>query len=370
MNSKKAFGLQFYMLIIAFFVGFGFAFVEYLKGAGQFEGYIGNYNFALIKSANDAETSLLYIDQSAKNTLPQAIYDLAQNGGIREIEFTDNEQIESYECGKFNEAYVWYQISKDGKNVLERKCFDEEDAGINIQYYFNTILNAFLINYPKNILLDNYNYEINGNIEILARAKEPLEFDIVKFETSAEEKNAMPDEQGLVDFTSTSYCPRGRKCILKEEAYQLFVIAYDIAKDRGKELEFVSGYRTLQQQIDLWEGNTSERYAQRYPDPAERRKWVCDPSGGGISCPHLTGFAVDVTFKGKTVSQMSRQEQQELHEIMTQARTANQVRWIRYGDEEDPSKGESWHFECCNTARYQRAIALGEKTGKEVTAIV
>src|SRR3989338_7908683 len=92
MKNKKAFGLQFYMLIIAFFVGFGFAFVEYLKGAGQFEGYIGNYNFYLLKSANDAETALLYIDQSAKNSLEQAIYDLAQNGGILEIEFSDNEK--------------------------------------------------------------------------------------------------------------------------------------------------------------------------------------------------------------------------------------------------------------------------------------
>ena len=364
MKSKKGFGLH-YVIIPAIVLGLGFFIVARLE-TKEFQGVIGYHSFSLIKSANDAEAALLYIDQSAKNSLPQAIYDLAQNGGILEIEFSDNEKTISYECGKFNDAFVWYQISKD----KERDCFDEKTANFHLQYYFNNILNDFLRNYPGNLLADNYNYEAIGNIEILGKAKEPLEFDIIKPEEEQITAEASADEEGFVDLTSTEHCPRGKKCKLKKEAYDLFVIAYNIAKQRGKELEFVSGYRTVQQQIDLWEGNTPENYAQIYPNKDERKKYVCNPEGGSVACPHLTGYAVDVTFKGKKASELPRAEQQSLHEIMTQARDDNQARWIRYGDVNDPSKGEPWHFECCNTARYQRAIALGEQTGEEVTAIV
>lgn len=347
MKAKKAFGLQYYILIAAIFLGLGFFFVSRID-AKEFQGVIGDYNFNLIRAADESEITLLYIDQSAKNALPQAIYDLAQNGGVSEIEFTDNEQTESYQCGKFDGAFVWYQIAKDGNAYVESDCFDEKLPRLNLEYYFNRILNSFLLAYPKNIITDNYDYDVNGDIEIIGNAKEPLEFDITKSELvqTQQEAPATPNEQGLVDFTGTEFCPKGKKCILKQDAFELFKNAFNLAKQRSKNLEFVSGYRTLEQQWALWNGSTSDRYAQKYPDPNIRKLYVCDPRGGGIGCPHLTGNAVDVTFKGKTTSEMSRAEKQELKSIMVQSG------WVKY-------IREAWHFECCGTARYAEARRQG-----------
>ncbi len=358
MKSKKG-AIPFATTLVIFMVFILlYAWVHLYSKYNQFDKKIGERQYSLINTYQDAEKTLLFTDQSAKNALPQAIYDLAQNGGIREIEFTDSEQSETYECGKFNDAYVWFQIKKQEQVYAPTDCFNDELAAINFEYYFNNILNQFLINYPGNLLEDNYNYETMGNIEILGKPKEPLEFDIIKIGEEIEAPEITPDVQGLVDFTGTEYCTRGRRCKLKEEAYNLFVSAFDIAKERGKELEFISGYRTLRQQEALWNGETSERYAQLYPDPNERKRYVCDPREGGQGCPHLTGNAVDVTFRGKKASEMSRAEQQELHNIMAEAG------WVRYGDVNNPNVGEPWHFECCGTNRYARAKERG------VTAIV
>jgi D-alanyl-D-alanine dipeptidase len=367
LKSKKG-AIPFSITLVVFMVFvLIYAFGHLSSKYNQFDKKIGERQYGLIKTYQEAEKALLYIDESAKQSLPQAIYNLAQNGGIEEIEFTDNEQPESYKCGKFNGAYVWFKITKDRQDYIDRSCFDESSAALNLENSFNEILNSFFRNYPGSILEKNYNYEVNKNIEIIGKAKDPLEFDILKFELDGTEEEIIettPNPEGLRDFTGTKYCPKGRKCKLKEGAYQLFVEAYNLADQRGKQLEFISGYRTLEQQWALWNGSTSERYAQRFPNENERRKWVCDPRGGGIGCPHLTGNAVDVTFKGKRASEMSRQEKYELHNIMADAG------WVRYGDENDLTKGEPWHFECCGTSRFNRAEQASRETGRRVTAIV
>ncbi len=82
---------------------------------------------------------------------------------------------------------------------------------------------------------------------------------------------------------------------------------------------------------------------------------VCPPSS---QCPHLSGNAVDIRFEGKTKETMTSNDWTLLHEIMSEAG------WVRYGDENNPRKGEPWHFECCGTIRYSRAQQQG------VTAII
>ncbi len=90
-----------------------------------------------------------------------------------------------------------------------------------------------------------------------------------------------------------------------------------------------------------------EKYAEQYPDPVERRKFVCDPTlpDPYTRCPHLTGGAVDVRIRGKTNSQMSGYDWNMVAEVMYEAG------FVKY-------KLEDWHFEY-GTKRYARARDLG-----------
>ena len=67
---------------------------------------IGKRQFDLLKTYMKAESGLLYIDQSAKYSLQQAVYELAQNGGIVEV---DNDV--ASKCKNFY-----------GYNVIIKKC--------------------------------------------------------------------------------------------------------------------------------------------------------------------------------------------------------------------------------------------------------
>ena len=362
-KNKKGIGLEWYFLIIAFFLGLGYYFVNFAGQHNVIENYIGQYQFSILNAANKAESTLFYTDQSAKYSLQQSVYDLAKNGGVSE--FDVNNVFVKNKCEKFDDSYVWYTIKKDTSgNYIKNSCFDDNSLTANLEYFFNKNLNQYLTNSPYNILTDNYNYDFKNNLEITGMAVSPLKFDILKDENKQIAKKPSEvqiGQQNLIDFTDSDseLCAKGARCLLAQDAYDLLLKSQDIARQKKVSIEVYSAYRDRQRQIDIWEGKTAEKYAQRFPDIKERVKYVCNPYSQGIDgCPHLTGNAVDVRFKGKLTETMSNYDWLLLHEIMSQAG------WVRYGDEKRFDVGERWHFECCGTDRYARAQAKG------VTAIV
>ena len=182
-----------------------------------------------------------------------------------------------------------------------------------------------------------------------------------------EKPDSVPSEasKSLVDFTGLEkaqlgtetvdikgMCPKGRKCVLTKEAFEDLLRAQKTAKQKGVSLEIRSSYRSLQQQTDIWEGKTPERYKQRYDDVEIRRKYVCDPTKEEPEkrCPHLSGNAVDVRLQGRA---MSSNDWKLLYQIMTTTKNMeNQPAWVKY-------RPEPWHFECCKTERHSRAIEQG-----------
>ena len=77
-----------------------------------------------------------------------------------------------------------------------------------------------------------------------------------------------------------------------------------------------------------------------YPYQDDVEKW----------CTHLSGRAVDVRLQGR---QMSSNDWKLLYQIMTATKNEeNQPAWVKY-------RPEPWHFECCDTDRYARAIQQG-----------
>lgn len=141
---------------------------------------IGASSLILLETANKAESALFYIDQSAKYSLQQAVYDLAKNGGVAEIETSDFGVSADYECGKFNDAYVWYELRKSGDDYSKKSCFDEKSANKSLKYLFNKNLNKYLQNHPNSILVDNYDYELKDSLGITGKALKPLIFRISK----------------------------------------------------------------------------------------------------------------------------------------------------------------------------------------------
>ena len=353
-SNKKGIGLEWYFLYLALFLGFVAFFISYSGPHKIIQNYIGQYQFSVLSVANRAEKSLFYIDQSAKYSMQQAVYDLARNGGISEIEVSDTEIFAKYGCERFNDAFVWYQLKKTDSGYSKDYCFDEKTVNDNLIYSFNKNLNQYFVNYPGSIPTDNYNYELKNSLEIIGAAIHSLKFDILKDEAKKEErtaeqlkdpkqitKDAAKTQEGLRDFTGTPLCAKGSTCILTEEAFQMVIKAQEKAIEKGALIEVYSAYRSPEQQKAFWEGRTSERYAQRYPDVNVRSKYVCDPSNGATGCPHLSGNVVDVKLKGNP-----KLTNRDLHSIMASAG------WVKY-------KKESWHFECCGTNRYTRAKAQG-----------
>ncbi len=355
-KKKKGIGLEWYLLILAFIFGLiGYYVYLYATPHRIIDNYIGKYQFNILKTNNKAESALFYIDQSAKYASQQAVYELAQNGGISEYDIYDF--FIEHECGKFNDAYVWFRLNKDANGIaIKEECFDESSAIYNLEYYFNKNLNKYLENYPHNIIVNNYKYELKDGLEVIGKAKDPLIFYILKDETKPVLIEPTQTKEGLVDFTGTTsmLCKKGEKCQLTKEAYDLLLKAEKIAREKFKEkgiknvcledekiacLKVNSGYRSADEQRELF-----VKYSGKKP--------VCNPDNNEV-CPHITGNAVDIVFQGKTEKTMTNSDWKLLHEIMTTAKNdKGEPGWVRYA-------GEALHFECCRTIRYAKALKQG-----------
>ena len=325
-------------------------------------GSLGTKQLTIFKTYSKAESTLFYIDQSAKYALQQAIYELAQNGiSVSDFELNEiniNQPFERNRCGKFKDAYVWYELRKDETgNHAKASCFDDIALMTNFKFIFDKKLNDYLSVSPYNIRINNYDYDAIGNIEIIGRARDPLVFDIQKDERKPiikEPVEVQIEQKKFSDFSiqKLDMCAKGVKCLLSEDAFKLMVKAQGIATTKYKKKIVVnSALRAQEEQIAIW-----NKFAATYPDITERRKKVCDPHN--VKCPHTTGNAVDVVFEGKTTKTMTNNDWFVLHDIMSEAG------WVRYGEEKRYDVGEPWHFECCGTERHKRAQAKG------VTAIV
>ncbi|MBI2655901.1 D-alanyl-D-alanine carboxypeptidase family protein [Candidatus Woesearchaeota archaeon] len=381
MKNKKA-AIPFNMLIVVMTAAIlVYAWAQLNYKYNNFNEIIGEKQYKLLTTYNKGENALLYIDLSAKYSLQQAVYDLAKSGGVSEVEeIGTDEAFAFYECGRFNDAYIWLEIRKDADGkYLEKECFDEKQTGNHLSYLFDKNLNEYLENYPHDIPTSNYYYETKDSLEIIGMANEPMKFDIYQNEKKielkpqefsvdnkgkiiakkTEEKSELTPSEGLkslVDFTGLEtaklgdeiidikgLCPKGRRCVLAKDAFENLLRAQKTAKQKGVSLEIRSSYRSLQQQKDIWNGKTPERYAQRYTDENVRRKYVCDPTKEDPEkrCPHLSGNAVDVRLQGR---QMNSNDWKLLYQIMTTTKNY---------------RPEPWHFECCETERYARAIEQG-----------
>src|SRR3989344_6562530 len=103
------------------------AFTTLYKKHGQFpDGYrIGDRQFSLMGSIQEVEAGLFYADQSEQHSVDGSIYEFAQNGGIPESNFFDEEGFIGIACGRYNGANAWYEIKRTNEGYETTDCFDE-----------------------------------------------------------------------------------------------------------------------------------------------------------------------------------------------------------------------------------------------------
>ncbi|HLG24719.1 MAG TPA: hypothetical protein VI564_07365 [Candidatus Nanoarchaeia archaeon] len=356
---------------------------------------LGKRQFNLIQTHLKSEAALLYVDESASFAIQQASYDMAKNGGMLQSIESGEDEVSVNSCGKIDDANVWFSIKKTGAVYKETECFNETMPYSNIEFYFNDELGKYLSSSPYSFFLDNYYFNVKGNLEIAASAISKMKFNIFEdydeadarellFLDSLKQLNKVDkvvfDDNGeevvsgteagkidqsksvvLVDINKigsvnigegkdimrvsfSEMCQKGQRCLLKEDAVEKIAKAQSIAKkDYGVSLQLTSTYRDIRMQKALWNG----KWARIYPDPKMRRKYVCDPTNGALGCPHLSGNAVDIRISGRP---MTQKDWMTLEDIMYKAG------WVRY-------QAEPWHFECCSTKRAVKASEIEKQTG-------
>ncbi|MBU1975110.1 MAG: M15 family metallopeptidase, partial [Nanoarchaeota archaeon] len=127
--------------------------------------FMGKIGYDTLSAKYDTEYALLFVDYSAKYSLPQAIRDLGENGGTYSLTFEGT--VLNQDCGE----YI-FPLWNKGTDY----CWpDPKQSLLN---YFNDRLDNYLIQYPlADIPRSNYDFEMQdnkGEITILGRSREKM----------------------------------------------------------------------------------------------------------------------------------------------------------------------------------------------------
>ena len=105
MRTKKAALIFNWTLTISVILLLGLILIQFNAKYSKFEP-LGKKQLLIFQAYQKAESALFYIDESAKYSLQQAVYDLAKSGGIPDYVavdeiFSSTTAAASTQCGKF-----------------------------------------------------------------------------------------------------------------------------------------------------------------------------------------------------------------------------------------------------------------------------
>lgn len=166
MKSNKKGSFFTLIIVVLLVVILTTAFFALRKKQDPSDRFIGERQYGLINTYQEGEKALFYIDQSAKYSAQQAIYELGQRGGH-----------ENPNCGNYSGYSLW---NTETKKIDE--CFPNYKE--NFKSVFNKNLNSYLTKHPDvKIPKNNYNFLLkneNNNLEIIGKATTKLFLNIVK----------------------------------------------------------------------------------------------------------------------------------------------------------------------------------------------
>ena len=169
MNKK---GLVFHWLVIvpAFFMALGLFLYYFAIPKNEATGsYLGEFHMNLVKNFQKGDDLLLYLDQSAKYSSSQSIYEFSGKGAY----------FESNDCGTFRGANVWATIRKAGGKIDVKDCSPtDETAKDNFIKFFDDKFSSYIADYPSEYIPNSYDYGLKTG-EIVGTAKEKIAINIV-----------------------------------------------------------------------------------------------------------------------------------------------------------------------------------------------
>ena len=163
MPNKKGAIIFSPLLVVFMVIGFLIAWSAIMGKYGAFDRKIGEKQFELINTYQEGEKAMFYIDQSAKYSSYQAIYDLGKSGGCI--------------SGEIHDGYRVWTINSPRQGI----CFPStQDSKNGFFDFFSNNLNGYLSEYsPLGLPLNNYELSFDGTT-LIGTAKEPLNVPIIK----------------------------------------------------------------------------------------------------------------------------------------------------------------------------------------------
>lgn len=170
MNKKAALVFNWMLTFIVISI-LTFALVKFSSKYSKFS-ILGKKQIDLFITYQKAESTLFYLDQSAKYASEQAVYELANNGGISKIQNTKG-------CSDYYGYSLWYSLENSASGNFVKQCFKTNQLNESLIYYFNMTMSKYIDEYPIKIIMD-YDFKLNNNMEILGKSKVNLNFEIIK----------------------------------------------------------------------------------------------------------------------------------------------------------------------------------------------
>jgi hypothetical protein len=229
MKHKKGALLFAPILVIMMIVGLIYAWATIVGKYNAFDKKIGERQFELIDTYQTGEKVLFYIDQSAKCSIYQSIYDLAKNGG----------------CSNGNK-YVGYTLWVGECNP------DSESSKTGFLNVFSDNLNNYLSEYDSvELPLDNFNLNLD-NGQLVGTGIEPLKIPIEQISRRTSGQigfySIKPTFKQSVDYDFSDYDE------LKENAEELI----DKCKDEDDIESCIIEHEFYDDDLELIECETEE----------------------------------------------------------------------------------------------------------------
>jgi len=161
-NKKSQEFITHITIILLLWVAVGYLMVVVFTETKPFETEFGDIQIKILNVYSEGEKTLFYIDQSAKYSAQQAIYDLSQNGGF----------LEANKCGDYLGYNYW---KTETQQFEECKPSTEENFKLtfntNLNKHFDQINSIYKIMIPKNNYLD---IKVKDNLNIIGIADKNL----------------------------------------------------------------------------------------------------------------------------------------------------------------------------------------------------
>lgn len=156
--KKKGTAWQYYFLIFAFYIGVVAYFITTINFT--FDGFIGENAYKLLEAKQKGDEALFFLQLSSKLATQQAIYELADKGGM---DFSA--------CGDYYGYTLWQSENQEKAS----QCIPSRKTGrVTFQLFFEDILSQQLLTHPNFLFPVHYNTTLIGKLNVEGKVDDDI----------------------------------------------------------------------------------------------------------------------------------------------------------------------------------------------------